>query len=75
MQCAGTRLCDDGDHATAIVAILRVKIVGQHPEFGDGIEIRDDESTAVHQLFHVAPVHDEAIGVFTLAADGLVACV
>ncbi len=60
-------------HAPAVVAVLGVKVVGQNPELGDGIEVGNHQSAAVHEFLHIAPVDHEAVGVFPLAPDGLIA--
>ena len=73
MQLVGAGLGDHIDDAAAVVAVLGVEVVGQDAELGDRIEIGHDGSAAVHQLLHVAAVDHEAVGVFALAADRLVA--
>ncbi len=58
--------------AAGIVAVFRVEIVGQHTEFGNGIQIRNDRRAAVHQLLDVGPVDEKSVGIFALPVDGLV---
>src|SRR6185295_12703333 len=69
----GTRLGDHIHHAAGIVAILGVEIVGKNPKLGDRIQIRNYRRASIHQFFNVSAVDQESIGVFALAADGLIA--
>src|SRR5262249_59404887 len=72
VQPIATRAGHDIDDPTAGVAVLRVEVVREDAEFGDGIEIRNDGSAAVHQFLHVAAIHYETVDVFALPADRLV---
>src|SRR5437763_398588 len=72
MQLIGSGARHHVDYAAAIVAEFGVKIVGEDPEFGDGIEIRNNRSATVHQLFYVTPINHESVGIFALSAYGLV---
>ena len=58
-----------GHDAASIVTIFRIETVGQHAEFVNGIQIRDDTGSAVHLLFDVGPVDEKTVGVFALAAN------
>ncbi len=58
--------------AAGIVAKFGVEVVGQHAEFGKRIEIGNDAGAAVHLFLHVGTVHQKSVGIFALAADGLV---
>ena len=73
MELIGPGFGHDIDDPAAVVAVFGVEVVGQDPELGDRIEIGHDRRAAVHQLLHVAAVDHESVGVFALAADGLVA--
>ena len=73
MQSICARLGHDIHDAAAVISVFRIEIVGQHTKLGDRIQIGDDRSAAVHQFLDIPAIHDESVGVFTLAADRLVA--
>src|SRR5262249_46398297 len=66
-------LGDYGHDTARVVAIFGIETVGEHAEFVDRIQIRDDAGSAVHLFFHVGAVDENTVGVFALAAERLVA--
>src|SRR5207302_4518317 len=73
VQLVGAAPRDNVDDTAAIVPVLGVEIIGQDAELGNRIETRYDRGAAVHQFLDVASIYHEAVGVFALTADGLVA--
>ena len=61
------------NNATAVVAEFGVEIIGQDAELGNRVEIGHNRSAAIHQLLYISSVYHVPVGIFPLAADGLVA--
>src|SRR6266850_818901 len=72
MELVGSRLGHNVYNAAAVIAVLRIEVVGQYTELGDRIEVGHDRCAAVHHLLDVASIDHEAIGVFSLATNRLV---
>jgi hypothetical protein len=70
MKLVGSGFRNDVDLASGIFPILRVKVVGQDSEFGDGIEIGNDGGGHAAGLFGIGAIDQEAVGGLPLAVDG-----
>ena len=62
MDCVASGFADNGDHATVIVAVLGIEVVGEHPEFLDGIKVWNDGRASIHVLLHIDSIYLEAVG-------------
>ncbi len=63
----------DVDLTAAVVAIFRVKIIGDDAKFRDGIQIGQNAGTIVPAFLHVRAVYHESVGAFALSVYGLIA--
>src|SRR5262249_23540436 len=64
-----SRLSDDVDLPAAVVAVLRIIVVGQNSEFRDRIQVGNRRRPTETGLLHGGPVKQEAIARLALSVD------
>src|ERR1039458_7007124 len=69
VECIGTGLGDYADLPSAELAVFRVKVTGEYPELGDGIQVGNDRRAHVDVFFDVASIQHKTVGKFPLAVD------
>jgi Family of unknown function (DUF5681) len=62
MQGITARFGNAINRGPAELAVLGIEALGKNPEFGNGIEIRDNCRPHINALFDVTAVHEKAVG-------------
>ena len=62
MKAVGAGLSNRVHHRAAEFSILRIKAIGDQPEFLHGIQIGDQPGAQVASFAHVAAVHQKRVG-------------
>ena len=64
---------DDSYYAAVIVTVFWSKIICEHLEFIDGVEIRHNGCPAIHVLLHINSVHQKTVRRFSLSVNRQIA--
>src|SRR3974377_100575 len=62
VKCITSRTRDDGDHASIVVTIFRIEVVGEDAKFLDGIKVRNNGSSSIHVFLHVDSINHKTVG-------------
>ena len=68
MEFVVSRFGNDVDNPTGVIAILRIRAVGEDAKFRDGIEIGNDGGTHARNFLSSPSVHHEPVGPFSHSA-------
>ena len=64
------RFAHDRDNSAVVIAILRIKVVGENPKFFNRIKVRNDGCPSVHMFLNINAIHQKPVGRLALSIDG-----